>query len=48
MLMYMFDVRQMFLKGYDKARGKHGHPIFHAFAIPHDDLMLGEIDVFHM
>jgi hypothetical protein len=37
----------MFLEWYDKACGQHGDPIFHTFAIPHDDLMLGKIDVFH-
>jgi hypothetical protein len=31
----------------DKACEKHSDPIFHAFAIPHNDLMLGEIDVFY-
>jgi hypothetical protein len=33
----------MFLEWDDKAGGKRGDPIVHAFVIPHDDLRLGEI-----
>ena len=36
----------MFLEGDDKAGGQHGDQIVHAFAIPHDDLPLGEIKIF--
>jgi hypothetical protein len=34
---------RMFLEWDDKAGGKRGDPIVHAFVIPHDDLRLGEI-----
>jgi hypothetical protein len=28
-----------------KGSGKHRHPVFHAFAIPHRDLTLGKINI---
>jgi hypothetical protein len=36
----------MFLEGADKAGGQHGHSILHAFAIVHDDLTLGTVEIF--
>jgi hypothetical protein len=45
--MYALDTRYMFLEWADKAVGQHGDAILHAFAIPHNDLMLREIEVFH-
>jgi hypothetical protein len=36
----------MFLEWDDQAGGQHGDPIVQAFAIPHDDLPLPEIEVF--
>jgi hypothetical protein len=35
----------MFLEWADKAGGPHGDPILHAFAIAHDALLWGEIEV---
>jgi hypothetical protein len=37
------DVREMFLEGADQTFGQHGDPIFHAFAIPNDDLTWGKV-----
>jgi hypothetical protein len=37
----------MLLAWYHKACGQYGDQIMHACAIPYDDLMLSETDVFH-
>jgi hypothetical protein len=39
-------VREIFLEQYDQAFRQHGDPILHAFAIAHDDLMLGNVESF--
>jgi hypothetical protein len=40
------DEREMFLEGGHQAGGQPGDPIVHPLAIPYDDLLLGEIEVF--
>jgi hypothetical protein len=40
------DTRSMFLEWADQAGGPHGDPSLHAGAIPHDDLLLGKVEIF--
>jgi hypothetical protein len=44
--MEALDAREMCLEGDDQTGGQRRHSIVHAFAIPHHDLPLGEIEVF--
>ena len=44
--MDVLGVRSMFLERYDQAFREHLHLIFNAFAIAHDDLTLGKVEVF--
>ena len=41
----IFDMLQMFLQERQEGLREYGHPILAAFAIPHDDLALLEVDV---
>jgi hypothetical protein len=45
--MYALDTRSMFLEWADQAGGPHGDPILHAVALPHHDLLLGKVEIFH-
>jgi hypothetical protein len=45
-LMQPLHALYMFLKWRDEAGGKHCDPIFHTFAVPHTNQMLGNITVF--
>jgi hypothetical protein len=44
--MYALDVREMFLEGADEAFRAHRHPVLHTLAIAHDELPLGNVQVF--
>ena len=41
------DVVEMPLQGRFDLLGQHGHPVLAAFAVTHDYLIVGEIDIFH-
>ena len=40
------DTRSRFLEWADQAGGQHGDPLVHALALPHDDLLLGKVEIF--
>jgi len=45
-LVQLSDHRQVGLQGFAELVGQHSHAVFHAFAVPDEDLALAEVQVF--
>ena len=45
--MQLLDVVEMPLQGRFDLLGQHGHPVLAAFAVTHDYVIVGEVDIFH-
>ena len=41
------DIVEMQLQGRFDLPGQHGHPVLTTFAVTHDYLIVGEVDIFH-